>query len=927
MAWLAPVVAAQTTDRSGIEGSVTDESGAAMPGVTVVAASPALQGRQTSVVTDGQGRYRFQALPGGLYDLTFELTGFATVRRPGVRLDANFIATIDAKMKVAALAETVTVSAASPVVDARTTAVATNLNKDALEALPTSRSMWQILSMAPGLRITGTPDVGGSAIGTQQNYQNYGTSGGGNRPTIDGVDTREVSTGAGFYYDYGAFQEVQIKAMGNDAEVALPGTNFVGVLKTGSNSFHGSAFIGYESPDWQSDNVDAKLQGQGVTSGNSLKSYYDSNFDLGGPLKRDRLWFYGSYRRQANDVGVVGYSSEPGPDGKWFTADDVAGHNKITVTNATLKLNGQLNPKHRFTAFVQRQKKDQPERGASAYRPREATFGQVFKPLAGKVEWSWLKSDRTLVNFFVGHWEYNTDLNTYSDAESRYDAVTLRYTGAHASYPASNGRGRYQYNGSVTQYVPDFLGGNHDIKAGFEMTTEYRQFGRTARAEGRDYLLTLQNGVPYQVTLYNNPYDADENMTTQSVYARDAWRMGQRFTLNAGVRWERYHVWLPAQSKAAGRFSDAGSFAKTEIRDWRAFAPRVGISWALDSERRTLVKATYGWFNYVTEPGIADDFNKNGAASRTYRWKDLNGDLSYEDGELGTYVSSTGASTRVLNLGVKQPVTHEITATIERQLAADLSARASYVYKRETRMIQAVNIARPYSAYSNAVTTVDPGEDGKTGTSDDGGSVTYYDYAAAYKGSAFEQNKDLNTDGYHNQYQSVEAAVQKRLSNRWQLVSSFLATHIDKWTNGIPQDPNAASFHPKTTYWEWSYKISGSYQLPAQILAALMFTSQSGDVWGREVRFTTGLANLTQLVLLMEDPAARRLPTQNLLNFRVEKRQKLGRAGDISLQLDLFNLTNTNAALAVTARSGSSFGKVTSIISPRIARLGVTYRF
>ena len=151
--------------------------------------------------------------------MTFELAGFATVKRE-VRLDTGFVATLnethggrgDRRSRV-------TVTAVSPVVDIRTTAVSTNLGKEALESLPTSRSMWQVMNLAPGLRVTGA-DVGGTAVGTQQNYSNYGTSTGGNKPSIDGVDTREDAGGAGFYYDYGAFQEVQIKAMGNDAEMA-----------------------------------------------------------------------------------------------------------------------------------------------------------------------------------------------------------------------------------------------------------------------------------------------------------------------------------------------------------------------------------------------------------------------------------------------------------------------------------------------------------------------------------------------------------------------------------------------------------------------------------------------------------------------------------------------------------------------------------
>ena len=197
--------------------------------------------------------------------------------------------------------------------------------------------MWQVLAMVPGLRVISTPDIGGSAVGTQQGYQTYGTSNGGNRPTIDGVDTREVTGGAGFYYDYGAFQEVQVKAMGNDAEVPVPGTNFVGILKSGGDTFHGSGFFAWETPRLQSSNVDDALRAQGISDGNPLKSYHDGNVDLGGPIMRQRLWFYGSYRNQEIRQGLIGYVRNAGPDNVLGTGDDEPGENRVLLKNYTGK--------------------------------------------------------------------------------------------------------------------------------------------------------------------------------------------------------------------------------------------------------------------------------------------------------------------------------------------------------------------------------------------------------------------------------------------------------------------------------------------------------------------------------------------------------------------------------------------------------------
>ena len=339
--------------------------------------------------------------------------------------------------------------------------------------------------MVPGLRVIRTPDIGGSAVGTQQGYQTYGTSNGGNRPTIDGVDTREVTGGAGFYYDYGAFQEVQVKAMGNDAEVPVPGTNFVGILKSGGDTFHGSGFFAWETPRLQSSNVDDALRAQGISDGNPLKSYHDGNVDLGGPIMRQRLWFYGSYRNQEIRQGLIGYVRNAGPDNVLGTGDDEPGRE----SRAAEELHGQSDRAGKFASPIRelrpaRQVKDRPERTADAFRTQKSTWNQLFKPLAGKGEWTWIQSDRTLINAFVGRWKaYDTDLLTNTDEAPRYDTVTLRFDGSSDVGPAANGRGRWQYNASVTHFVPKGWIGNHELKGGVEITQEDRYFERSrARA-------------------------------------------------------------------------------------------------------------------------------------------------------------------------------------------------------------------------------------------------------------------------------------------------------------------------------------------------------------------------------------------------------------------------------------------------------------
>ena len=217
-----------------------------------------------------------------------------------------------------------TVSGQSPVVDIATTAGITNFTKEVLETTPNTRSMWQVLAMAPGVRPAGTPDVGGSQLGIQQGYKNYGTTGQ-VTPQLEGINTRQASTTAGFFYDYAALEEAQVKAVGNDAEVALPGTNWVAIVKSGGNNFHGQYFFSGEHSSMQSNNIDDELRADGVTSGNALRYVTDAGGDLGGRIIRDRLWFYGALRDQRRQSEVINYAQAPGPDGKYGTTDDVRG--------------------------------------------------------------------------------------------------------------------------------------------------------------------------------------------------------------------------------------------------------------------------------------------------------------------------------------------------------------------------------------------------------------------------------------------------------------------------------------------------------------------------------------------------------------------------------------------------------------------------
>lgn len=938
---------AQSVASGSISGRVSDESGATMPGVSVTLTSPALQLPQMLATTGTDGAYRFVDLPPGLYRIRYELSGFNTVVREDVRLNVGFAARIDINMKIGALEESVTVSGQGPVIDVTTTSGSTNFTKETLQTIPTTRSMWQVLAMAPGVRPAGTPDVGGSQLGLQQGYKNYGTSGQ-VTPQLEGINTRQGDSTAGFFYDYAALEEAQVKAVGNEAEVALPGTNWIAIVKSGGNDFHGATFASGNTERLQSDNIDDALRAQGITTGSSLRHVWDVGGDLGGRIIRDRLWFYGALRDQARSNNVIGYVKDAGPDKKYGTADDTAGYTDLSLTNQTAKSTFQIRKSYKVVGFYQRNLKYEPQSTASRFVPFEATYDYAFPTRATKGELQATPSDNLLFNVLFGRQWY--DANRYPQAGTdvpgnprRLDRETGFITGPNPTQLRP--RSRWQSTGSVSVFPKStFLGGTHSIKSGYQLYFEKVGTAWPNMASG-DYQLVYDkvNGVshqPVEIQTLNHPILSPAGLERQgSIYAQDRWTIN-RVTLNLGLRWDRYHAFVGEQTKIKGVFGNSGDFPQIDVVTWKSIAPRIGSSWDVAGNGKTVVKATYGLFNWAPTEDFAGNFNQNTLTTTVFRWRDVDGNNDYTPGEVNLnvngadFISVSGATNNVVNANLREAKTHEVSLGLERELMANFSARLLYVYKLVLDQNSAVNVLRPYGAYNIPITRRDPGPDGILNNADDGGKVTFYDYDAAYRGSAFVQTQWVNRpDGRNDYYNSLEMTLNKRMSNRWDALVSFGATRNHRWLVDTPQSPND-EFFPLDQTWDWQFKLIGSYQLPYGLNASAFFQSLAGDPQQRTYVFRaadpdggTPLRQQTTVTLPLEEYGARRKPTLNTLNLRASKRWSLHHGQRFQVDFDLFNALNQNSATTISTVSGPTFGAISVIVPPRVARFGVTYGF
>ena len=353
------IISAQqlATNAGAINGEVTDTSGAAIPGVKVTISSPALQGEQV-FTTNEQGNYRFPDVPIGLYRITYEASGFATVDRRQVNVTLGFTVTINT-------------------------------------------TMTPIIGLTPGMT-NQTLDVGGSAVGNQVTYTAFGYGGYGgqtaqNRVMIDGINTSEGASGAGFYFDYGSFTEFTVGTAANDASMPVPGNQVNAVIKTGTNQFHGDMYFDYENPDFQGHNISQPQILQGAGYGQRLHTYFDPNGDFGGPIIKNKFWFYLSLRDQTVAFGVVGAPIQSPGSVPSYAYD----------RNATYKLTGNINQKQRLSHYIQWNPILKPQRNLAAGDYEDAMYYQKAMAWVGNVQWTSTWSPKFFTNMLIGTWGYN----------------------------------------------------------------------------------------------------------------------------------------------------------------------------------------------------------------------------------------------------------------------------------------------------------------------------------------------------------------------------------------------------------------------------------------------------------------------------------------------------------------------------------------
>jgi Carboxypeptidase regulatory-like domain len=919
------------TTTGAINGKVTDESGGVLPGVTITVSSEAVigHGGRRAIETGADGLYRFSALPPGEYSLLFSLAGFRTAKREGIHVGVAFTATVNVVLAIGGLNESVNVERKSPVIDTQSTAIATGFDAHQLASLPGSRSMFAILTATPAVQVAHF-EVGGSSGDSGAPYSAYGTRGA-NRPMVEGINVAGIFP-SGFTLDYGSFSEVSVGTAVHGAEWPAPGVQMQFISKSGGNRYHGTVYADYEHHDWQSFNIDEtqiKLGAQGggglsPREANRLWNYHDLNADVGGYIKRDRLWWYSSIREQNVSVRQVNFPVKP------F---------RTHLVNYTGKGTYQINPRNKVVVFGQGGRNHQPNllggftvgTTAAVSVAEESTSELLASGWIWKAEWDSVINNKMLFDIRVG--EFGTERPERPNGTSaRFeDVITSLVQGGNRDWQES--RRSNQVFASVNYFKDGWLGKHHFKIGGETFRTTLTDIWR--KGYPGDVLHVLRNGDPAEVYLFQTPSRSESGLRTYGGYASDLWRLNDRLILSPGLRFDRFRVFFPEQTHPPGLFNPTlQRFAAVDnVIDWNVVAPRLGAIFDPAGNARTLLKFDYGQYWFGPGTNLGSDANPNSADWwQRYSWSDLNKNGVWDRGEeSGLIESRGGVELESLDPGLHLSLLREVAASVEREVFADVGIRTGIVWRGERQHHLRGNPNRPFGAFSVPVVLGDPGPDGVVGTEDDGPEIRAFELTAD-AGKLPPLNVVRNVPHSDSEYWTWDITATRRFSRRWSLVAGFAHTwnydqanlysgqSVRQNTYALtPNDLINAGKDGRYDFTIWSARIYGTYQGPWDVRITPYLRHQSGQPFGRT--FVARL-NYGNVRILAESIDTRRMDNITLLDVRLEKGFRLAGNRRVAGFVDAFNLLNTNPAETAIWASGPSFLRPLTIVSPRIARIG-----
>jgi hypothetical protein len=935
---LAPSTLSAQVQTGSITGAVTDSSGAVLPGATVSLSGDKLIGGVQMQTTDTAGTYRFDRLPPGTYQVKFELQGFKTIDRDDIRVSAAFVATVNAKLEVGQMSETITVTGESPTIDTKSNLQQTVMNQEILEGVPTGRDPWSLAKLIPGVQVA-TYDVGGTQSIQQSSLSAHGSNTNDVSYNIDGATVNWPGGGGGatmLYYDQGMFEEVNYMTSAIPAEVMVGGVSINMVTKDAGNKWRANARYSYATgcltpaaptPGClESDNI----AGAGLPStflGNPTKRTFDFNLAAGGALARDRLWVNGSIRRWVVDKLVNGKNA----DGTQALDDN-------TLKNYSGKLvfsaspNQRLSLSYNWNNKIRGHRRDTPPDIATDIaslvqgNPASSTQAKYFgikKHVVFESSFSLMK----------GETDYSYQPGTPSTA------VRAVYDGTKADFAAprqeEQPNSRLQFDNTVSYTKPGWLG-DHLLKGGV-------QFARLYFDDRFDVLngmyLIYSGGKATQVQEFNTPTEAVNVDRVLGVFVQDTWTIARRLTLNLGLRFDHNVGILPAQSTAGGLFVGPQSIPESQPINQNLAVWRTGLVYDPIGNGQTALKASYSRYGLQVGIDRVTNVNPLSVASRTCPWTDPNGDGIAQASEIQTSLCTAFPGLNIHYAGPngpQWPYSDEVTSGVEHQVMTDMRIGVTYYHRTNRRQIGTRNTAVPPSFYTPLSIAVPNGPNGAT-------TATVYNLSST-------SYLSLTTPVFDNQpyldttYNGVEFTASKRFSRRWQMVAGYT---VGKNTGGLTsggtgsgQSSSADLNDPNVTVHtngivgndsKVAFRLSGSYNVPGNVLLAGSLVSNTGYPYVSTYSFTRalsgGVLTRSSQMVLLSNRGDERMPSVTMLDLSVSRAFQLGRSRKIVPRVDIFNVGNASTVVSLATAVSSTYLNPTQIVAPRIVRVGFSIDF
>ena len=928
------------TQTGEIFGRVTDRTGAVLPGANVTISGDALLQPQTTV-SASSGSYRFPNLPIGVYSVAFELSGFKRMVRTDVRIQAGFNAEVNGRLELSTVEETVTVTGETPIVDTRSNTLGTNFGKELLESIPSARDPWVILEQTPGM-VMSVQNVGGNISGQQASFGAHGSTSN-QQWNLDGATITDMaSSSSPGYFDFDSFEEIQITTAGGDASQEASGVAINFVTKSGGNKLKGSSRVYDANQRFQSLNTPAEVAAQNGGAGNPLKDVIEYGVEVGGPIKKDKAWFWGAVSRQSINVGILGFLKAGAPAGS--TAAEDLESDKTVLNNQNFKANYGWNNAHKTTFLYTRGDKIRNARGADSTTRIEATTRQTGPNNYYKAEHQWVASNRLMLEAAYSYNNAGFVLDFHDDALATVQRLNYVDQGGlemRSGTYSGNIRPTYEARMDGNYFLPSFLGGDHSTKFGVRYrATPYETIsksggGATARirASGQNEADITRDG------------DTSRDMWQYSAYFTDSYKK-HRATVTWGLRYDHQDdkalpTTIPAnpilpELLPAVNFPGADSGAT-----YNDIAPRVSIAYDLRGTGRTVLKASgaryYGLGIYT-----AGTVNPAGSTTLSYFWNDANGDLFIQRNELD--FARGFRSTPSANYNPANPSAVTTPNTVDPNLENDITDEFVVSLDHELRQNFALGVSYISRKYHNFQDSY------RNSTADSFSPVTYTDlcgntlcsqpsYTATYyqRAVALPAGTVLRNNNSSRRYNGIEVTARKRFSNNWLLNSSAtwnstklhytgpgdFSTSADPTNFDFTQGRDSSGLNGP----RWTAKLSGMYGLPWQMSVAAFYNLRDGLQFNRTVQTPNRTGSGGTANVLIEPQGTTHYPTFSQLDLHWDKALRSGQRR-IQLNVDVFNVLNASTVLARQARQDSTTANfVTSILAPRVARFGVKVNF